>query len=104
MLDPWEEELLQYIHVHQGDMFSVVTSLLAGFVAASDGSVRYKTDGSFGWIISAINGARLVSNYGPVRGAFPTSYRAEAYGLLSLLRFIVRALEYCQVIAPPDWK
>lgn len=104
MLDPWEEELLQYIHVHQGDMFSVVTSLLAGFVAASDGSVRYKTDGSFGWIISAIDGARLVSNYGPVRGAFPTSYRAEAYGLLSLLRFIVRALEYCQVIAPPDWK
>ena len=46
----------------------------------------------------------MVRAYGPVPGANPTSYRAEAYGLLSVLRFLVRIQEFCQTIGPKDWK
>lgn len=84
---------------------SVMTHLITtGFVAASDGLVRYKTDGSFGWIISSTAGERLVRAYGPVHAANPTSYRAEAYGLLLVLRLLVRIQEFCQTIGPKDWK
>jgi hypothetical protein len=31
---------------------------------------------------------------GPASGRKPTSYRAEAYGLLSLLRFLIRLREF----------
>lgn len=102
-LDPWESELLQHIQIRHNDIFSVMQKLTAGFVAASDGSVRYKTDGSFGWIVSSTGGEKLVRAYGPVRGAFPTSYRAEAYGLLSVLRFIVQIQEFCQIPWHQEW-
>ena len=103
-LDPWEKELLHHVQLRQYDIFSVMKQIAHGFIAASDGSVRYKTDGSFGWIVSTPSGERLVRAYGQVRGAFLTSYRAEAYGMLSVLRFIVRVQEYCQILASPDWQ
>ena len=103
-LDPWESELLQHVQIRHNDIFSVMTHLTKGFAAASECSVRYKTDGSFGWIISTKEGERLVRAYGPARGKDPTSYRAEAYGLLSVLRFLVQIQEFCQIPGPPEWQ
>jgi hypothetical protein len=78
-LDPWEAELLEYTHIRSGDTAYALLAKMTktGFVAASDGSVRHKTNGSFGWIISTQQGERLVHAYGPVRGMDPTSYPAR---------------------------
>jgi hypothetical protein len=65
------------------------------FRSASDGSVKFLTHGSFGWSVSLPNGRRLATCSGPVYGAKPSSYRAEGYGMLSLLRFFIRLFEYC---------
>ena len=95
---PWESDLLQFLQF-QTDVFTTIGKMMSGFSAASDGSVRYHTNGSFGWIIATTEGERLVQAYGPARGYRPTSYRAEGYGLLSVLRFITRIQEYCQISA-----
>ena len=60
----------------------------------SDGSVRHVTHGAFGWALSSGSGTRLAYGMGPASGRKPTSYRAEAYGLLSLLRFLIRLREF----------
>jgi hypothetical protein len=52
--------------------------------AVSDGSVRNETQGTFGWSIRNENGTSIVSGMGPARGGGKvSSYRAEAYGMLS---------------------
>jgi hypothetical protein len=66
-LEPWEEELLHFIQIST-DVCTLCGKLNNGFSATSDGSVRYKTNGSFGWIISTEDGERLAQAYGPVRG------------------------------------
>jgi hypothetical protein len=55
---------------------------------ATDGSAP-DGKGSFAWVISDPEGNRLVRCYGPVYGADITSYRAEGYGILSVLRYLV---------------
>ena len=45
-------------------------------------------------MLSSANGDRLVQCSGPVFGYKPTSYRAEGYGLLFILRFLLRLEEY----------
>ena len=67
------------------------------FLGVSDGSVRYNKEGAFGWIISLSDGTRLVRCSGPVYGAKPSSYRAECYGMLSLVRFLQLLSEYCGI-------
>jgi ribonuclease HI len=64
------------------------------FRAVSDGSVRHHTHGAFGWVLSSSTGERLAYGMGPASGRKPTSYRAEAYGLLSLMQFLSRVKEY----------
>jgi len=46
--------------------------------------------GSFAWVISTSEGEILAQCHGPVFGAKLSSYRAEAYGILSVLRFLLR--------------
>jgi hypothetical protein len=96
-LQPWESSLFQCLEMkaYPTEVASLLTS--NPFVSASDGSVKFATHGSFGWIISLPNGRRLATCSGPVYGAKPSSYRAEGYGMLSLLRFLVRLFEYCGV-------
>ena len=77
-LDPWENELIHYVQLSHHNISSVMTKITHGFIAASDGSVCHKTEGSFGWIVRMKTGKRLVWAYGPVLGAFPSSYRAGA--------------------------
>ena len=95
-LAPWEIDLLQFLQLQQ-DVFAIMNKMQSGFSAASDGSVLYHTNGSFGWILATNDGERLVQAYGPVRGYRPTSYWAEGYGLLSVLRFLTRMQDYCQI-------
>jgi exonuclease III len=86
-LQPWEIDLLRHVRMSV-DPYSVCEGLEHGFCAVSDGSVRYQTQGSFGWVLSASNGERVVTCMGPARGPRPSSYRAEGYGLLSFLLFL----------------
>ena len=65
------------------------------FDAASDGSVYRNGSAAFGWILS-VQECRLVQCSGPAYGHKPSSYRAEAYGMLSFLRFLYRLSVFCQ--------
>ena len=56
-------------------------------VAASDGSV-VNQDGTYGWIISSKDETRLIQCKGRCFGYPMNSYRAEAFGLCSLLFFL----------------
>lgn len=76
------------------DLYSVCTALIPGFCAVSDGSVRYKSQGSFGWVLSASDGERFATGMGPARGPQPTSFRAEGYALLSLVLYLRRVAEF----------
>ena len=82
-LEPWETELLRQVTMTVGP-YSLCLALTPGFRAVSDGSVTRRQHGSFGWVVSSLKGERLATGQGPVRGRSLHSYRAEAFGLLSL--------------------
>jgi exonuclease III len=98
-LEPWETELLRHVTMSV-DPFSLCLDLTPGFRAVSDGSVTLKQHGSFGWVVSSMEGVRLATGNGPVRGRRPHSYRAEAYGILSFLRFLLRIKEFTGMHEP----
>ena len=54
---------------------------------AADGSVK-GPKASFGWVISTQQARRIATCSGPAYGAKPGSYRAEGYGILSVLRLV----------------
>ncbi len=99
-LPPWEVELLRHTHLY-GDPFTVQLELRSGFRAVSDGSVR-QIQGAFGWSLATEKGERAVFGKGPVCNRSPTSYRAEACGLLSILRFLIRLAEFTSM--PGNWR
>ena len=92
-LPPWECELLQMIEM-SADIFGVGVAISHGLCAVSDGSVWNETDGAFGWVLSTDQGERVAKGMGPARGVNIDSYRAEAYGMLSLLSFLKRLAEF----------
>ena len=92
-LDAWETELLHDVEM-DGDPFEFCVDLQPYQRAVSDGSVRHHNQGAFGWTIRNEQGQRVAAGMGPASGSRPTSYRAEAYGMLSLLRFLIRIREY----------
>ena len=57
------------------------------FIAASDGSVN-NGNGTFGWIISTNTGLRMLQNKGRAFGYPMTSFRAEAFGICSILIYL----------------
>jgi len=94
-LETWESTLFHTLECLT-DPFTMVAQIsTVGFKAASDGSVRYDTDGAFGWVLSLPNKVRLATCSGPAFGSNISSYRAEGYGMLSFLRFILRLFQYC---------
>ena len=96
-LEPWEAVLFHTVEMSECP-FTIVDLLTNNtFLGVSDGSVRFQREGAFGWVISLSTGRRLVRCAGPVFGFKPTSYRAEAYGLLSMLRYLVQLALYCGV-------
>jgi hypothetical protein len=91
-LEPWEEALFADLDLLLPP-FEVLQKLQqARFLIASDGSVRQH--GTFGWVICHPSGERLARCSGPVFGCSPSSYRAEAYGMLSAFRFLFRLQEF----------
>ena len=102
-LEPcWETELLQHIQLTH-DIFTTYSKMRIKFHAVGDRSVQHSSQGAFGWIVSTTSSERLVKAYGPVRGHKPTSYWAEGYGMLVILRFTSRIQQYC-MIAKHTWK
>jgi hypothetical protein len=98
-LPPWEAELLQYFELPV-DPFTVSDALSHGIKAVSDGSVWTDNQGAYGWMISTDTGDRTAKGMGPARGAKVDSYRAEAYGMLAILRFLRRLAEFTTQMEP----
>ena len=90
----WEQILLEHISYHS-DFYTLHHCLSTGqaCIGVSDGSVRGDM-GAFGWCISNVHGERLATGMGPAQGMAPSSYRAEGYGMLAILRFLVRLCEF----------
>ncbi len=95
-LDPWEIDLLRHVSMDV-DPFTVCLEAQTNFRAVSDGSALPTGSASFGWVLSTRQGERLVEGMGPVRGQKVHSFRAEACGVLSFLRFLIRVADYTQM-------
>ena len=62
---------------------------------ASDGAADIEAGkASFAWVLSDQRGQIVAKCAGPVYGLVPTSYRAEAYGILSPTCLLRRLLEF----------
>jgi len=93
-LQPWESEIIQETRFPTNiyefvDQIQNATTVLF----TSDGSAPQFV-GSFGWMASLPDKTRIAYNKGPAFGSRTTSYRAEAYGMLSVLCLLLRAFEY----------
>ena len=88
-MQPWEWQLLWDIDMDclEEDLWTALTTQVC--YIATDGSAP-NGKGSFAWVISDSNGTILVKSKGPVYGANITSFRAEGYGILAILRFLLR--------------
>lgn len=89
-LEPWQLPLLRHLHMSIGYQDCAKTLSLpcnpSVILGASDGSVSDHR-ASFGWTLRDST-TTLATCRGPVDGLCPTSYRAEAVALLSLLLFL----------------
>jgi len=85
-LDEWERTLLKglTLQVPEDEFFRLISEPT---VLSTDGSVQGHR-ASFGWVLSTLDGHRFATIVGPAFGCKPTSYRAEGYGLLSVVRFL----------------
>jgi hypothetical protein len=99
-LSPWEKTLLQYSEF-VSTPFEFCVDLQHSLRAVSDGSVRHETQGAFGWSMRNERGETVATGMGPAHGGGKvTSYRAEAYGMLSILRFLIRMAEFAEMQLP----
>ena len=86
----WINKLLHTLH--HINSFTEIFDLLSGPssspIAVCDGSVL-SSQGTFGWVLATSTPQRiLLQCNGPAYGSNMDSYRAEAYGLLSITTFI----------------
>jgi hypothetical protein len=97
-MQPWEKSLLANLEVTDATENSMWEKLCSErCYIATDGSAKGAT-GSFGWVISDSEGNVLAKCFGPVYGAKVSSYRAEAYGLLSAFRYLARLSQLRQQV------
>jgi hypothetical protein len=105
----WEQDLFSQLEMSFGcytildliDQYPVATSSgspdqfqqLSSLIAVSDGS---SMDGNmtFGWTMSLPNGQRIASCAGPAPGSKDSSFWAEAYGMLSMVRFLLHLFSF----------
>jgi hypothetical protein len=88
-LTEWERDLLGDQPSEEGEvnrLIQVLGDSAARVLVVSDGGCKEKI-GSFGWVM-AVDGERLWQCSGRVRGHDLNSYRAEATGMLSWLKFV----------------
>jgi hypothetical protein len=90
----WEQELLKGLTTsHSMEAASIMLQSTPALMCASDGSVIGKT-ATYSWIIATKNRQRIFKCNGPAPGWKPNSFRAEAYGLLSLTIFLQHLSTY----------
>lgn len=70
-------------------IFDIIKSQTLNITAVSDGSVKNQ-QGTFGWILADEQHGVLARGKGRLSTKNPTSYRAEGWGIVSLLRFLTR--------------
>jgi hypothetical protein len=92
-LEHWERQLLldlEIVDLEVAQEEATVWEAIATQAChiATDGSAP-DGKGSFAWVISDAEGNILAQCKGPAYGADISSYRAEGYGILSVLRFLV---------------
>jgi hypothetical protein len=92
----WEIDLLRHLQ-RDLDPYSICLTTHQKFRAVSDGSVLATGEASYGWILSTHRDERVAEGMGPTRGRRVHSYRAEACGILSFLRFLIRISHYTQM-------
>ena len=99
-LDQWEYHLLHDSTINT-DVFCLSETFQTNpqIIAASDGSISSSV-GAYGWTCSLPHGQHLATNHGPVFRHLPSSFHAEAYGLLSYLRFLYQVSQYTQSPLP----
>lgn len=78
--DDWEKIYIENMHYLQSSQAHLLSQVKV--ILVSDGSVEQKK-GGFGCIIGTPWGQRLVGNFGSVHGYDPSSFRAEAHGMLA---------------------
>jgi hypothetical protein len=93
LLEEWETQLLSAITLHFSPYTLAALLEQSTFKACSDGSA-VANEGSFGWVLSLKDGTRLAHGAGLVDGHDPRSFRAEGQGMLSVVCFLRRILEY----------
>ena len=93
VLPPWEYMLLKHLTLEVPELELWTTLCTQSCHIASDGSAPHNK-GSYAWIICDGNGMRLACCAGPVQGHRISSYRAESYGLLSALGFLVNIRDF----------
>jgi len=99
-LDPWEEQLLRGATL-TSPVSDTLTMLNEGpeLYIASDGSVIEGKFASFGFTIhQAANHRKIAMGNGPVPGGTPTSFRAEAYGVLAVGRLLLRLQQFSGIL------
>jgi hypothetical protein len=89
----WEYQLIEHVQdlVSPGTIFED-QARLGNVMTCSDGSAT-TTSGTFGFIIATNNGRRIASAHGPAPGAYPNSFRSEAYGVLATMRWLRYTLQ-----------
>ena len=101
-LPAWEYQLLHNLSL-KFNIFTTVQDFNnkeATLYAVSDGSTPIFI-GSFGWVMQTKTGIYLAENNGPAPGFHTTSFCAEAYEVLSILFFLLRAFQYTMLPQAP---
>jgi hypothetical protein len=97
-LEEWERNLLAHVTLHATPA-ETMHLLNDGVVfAASDGSVLQTTSGSFGVVLVHVRTKTTIATaMGAAPGFQPSSFRAEAYGALAVLRLIWRLSKFTDI-------
>ena len=94
-LDTWEKELLQHNQIlHRATLLKLLRSKHKVFLASDGGA--HDPLGSFRCLI-ATKSKILTENGGQASGANPRSFRAEGYGMLSILRLLYHLTQYYDI-------
>ena len=102
-LPSWENLLLD-LHTlvcTDVELIDYLTRPSCPLLLCSDGSAA-QFQGTFGCTCATDSGQRLFMIHGPAPGYRTSSFRAESYGFLALLRFLVHFCSFSEIPLPRD--
>jgi hypothetical protein len=92
-LEYWEQVLLHNVVLLFSPEETMQKLESSPFRACSDGSAA-KHQGTFGWALALSDRTRIAYGSGNVDGHDPQSFRSEAQGMLSVVRFLFRLRQW----------